>query len=205
MYVAIFFRVSLAPVVAGGASFLRGERAMMASRRLEVGNARCAPARDTNLGGPRAPSRGSPRRDAAPRRAGGAAAPLPRAWVPGATKSCSSARASFPSSRRIRRDAAKSSPFVSRRRRSSLATDMPNYGIQAIVRSEVMVGRRRGFRPDRRRPSRSCSASSGRLIQRNEAIGYEWLVNCGRRDSTARVAHLLCETAVRMHVDGTRT
>ena len=40
-----------------------------------------------------------------------------------------------------------------------------------------------------------------RLIQRNEAIGYEWLVNCGRRDSTARVAHLLCETAVRMHAD----
>jgi CRP-like cAMP-binding protein len=39
-----------------------------------------------------------------------------------------------------------------------------------------------------------------RLIQRNEAIGYEWLVNCGRRDSTARVAHLLCETAVRMNV-----
>jgi CRP-like cAMP-binding protein len=39
-----------------------------------------------------------------------------------------------------------------------------------------------------------------RLLQRNEAIGYEWLVNCGRRDSTARVAHLLCETAERMHV-----
>ena len=37
--------------------------------------------------------------------------------------------------------------------------------------------------------------------QRNEAIGYEWLVNCGRRDSTARVAHLLCETAVRSGVD----
>jgi len=40
-----------------------------------------------------------------------------------------------------------------------------------------------------------------RLVQRNEDIGYEWLVNCGRRDSTARVAHLLCETAVRMRVD----
>ena len=40
-----------------------------------------------------------------------------------------------------------------------------------------------------------------RLVQRNEAIGYEWLVNCGRRDSTARVAHLLCETAVRMRSD----
>ena len=40
-----------------------------------------------------------------------------------------------------------------------------------------------------------------RLVQRNEAIGYEWLVNCGRRDSTARVAHLLCETATRSGID----
>jgi CRP-like cAMP-binding protein len=43
-----------------------------------------------------------------------------------------------------------------------------------------------------------------RLIQRNEAIGYEWLVNCGRRDSTARVAHLLCETAARMHINAAK-
>jgi CRP-like cAMP-binding protein len=74
-----------------------------------------------------------------------------------------------------------------------------DYGIQAIVRSEVMVGRSEDFdpivdsHPEMQRFFR-------RLIQRNEAIGYEWLVNCGRRDSTARVAHLLCETAVRMHV-----
>ena len=40
-----------------------------------------------------------------------------------------------------------------------------------------------------------------RLVQRNEAIGYEWLVNCGRRNSTARVAHLLCETATRAGID----
>jgi len=72
------------------------------------------------------------------------------------------------------------------------------YGIQAIVRSEVMVGKAAEFlpildaHPDLQR-------FFWRLIQRNEAIGYEWLVNCGRRDSTARVAHLLCETAVRMH------
>jgi len=79
------------------------------------------------------------------------------------------------------------------------------YGIQAIVRSEVMVGRAEDFdplvdgHPDMQRFFR-------RLIQRNEEIGYEWLVNCGRRDSTARVAHLLCETAVRMHVaDGAMT
>jgi len=72
------------------------------------------------------------------------------------------------------------------------------YGIQAIVRSEVMVGKSEDFlpildaHPDLQR-------FFWHLIQRNEAIGYEWLVNCGRRDSTARVAHLLCETAVRMH------
>ena len=72
------------------------------------------------------------------------------------------------------------------------------YGIQAIMSSEVMVGRAEDFdpivdaHPDLQRFFR-------RLIERNEAIGYEWLVNCGRRDSTARVAHLLCETAVRMH------
>jgi CRP-like cAMP-binding protein len=74
-----------------------------------------------------------------------------------------------------------------------------DYGIQAIVRSEVMIGKADDFdpivdaHPELHRFFR-------RLIQRNEAIGYEWLVNCGRRDSTARVAHLLCETAVRMHI-----
>ena len=74
------------------------------------------------------------------------------------------------------------------------------YGIQAIVRSEVLIGRSEDFEPivD---AHPELQRFFWRLIQRNEAIGYEWLVNCGRRDSTARVAHLLCETAVRMHVD----
>jgi CRP-like cAMP-binding protein len=74
------------------------------------------------------------------------------------------------------------------------------YGIQAIVRSEVMVGRAEDFDPivD---AHPEMQRFFWRLIQRNEAIGYEWLVNCGRRDSIARVAHLLCETAVRMHAD----
>ena len=75
-----------------------------------------------------------------------------------------------------------------------------DYGIQAIMRSEVMVGRAEDFDPivD---AHPEMQRFFWRLIQRNEAIGYEWLVNCGRRDSTARVAHLLCETAVRMHVN----
>ena len=73
-----------------------------------------------------------------------------------------------------------------------------DYGIQAIVRSEVMVGKASDFDPivD---GHPELQRFFWRLLQRNEAIGYEWLVNCGRRDSTARVAHLLCETAARMH------
>jgi CRP-like cAMP-binding protein len=77
------------------------------------------------------------------------------------------------------------------------------YGIQAIVRSEVMIGKARDFDPivD---AHPELQRFFWRLVQRNEDIGYEWLVNCGRRDSTARVAHLLCETAVRMHTDEQR-
>ena len=74
------------------------------------------------------------------------------------------------------------------------------YGIQAIVRSEVMVGKASDFDPIVE-ANPEMQRFFWRLIQRNEAIGYEWLVNCGRRDSTARVAHLLCETAVRMRSD----
>jgi CRP-like cAMP-binding protein len=74
------------------------------------------------------------------------------------------------------------------------------YGIQAIVRSEVMVGHESDFNaivdahPE-------LQHFFWHLLQRDEAIGYEWMINCGRRDSTARVAHLLCETAARSGVD----
>ena len=77
------------------------------------------------------------------------------------------------------------------------------YGIQAIVKSDVMIGKANDFDPivD---ANPDLQRFFWRLIQRNEAIGYEWLVNCGRRDSTARVAHLLCETAARMHVNASK-
>lgn len=77
------------------------------------------------------------------------------------------------------------------------------YGVQAIVRSEVLVGKAKDFDPivD---AHPEMQRFFWRLVQRNEAIGYEWLVNCGRRDSVARVAHLLCETAARLHVDDAR-
>jgi CRP-like cAMP-binding protein len=76
---------------------------------------------------------------------------------------------------------------------------LASYGIQAIVPSEVLVGSTEDFtRIVDQHPE--MHKFFWHLTQRNEAIGYEWLVNCGRRDSTARVAHLLCETAVRSHV-----
>jgi CRP-like cAMP-binding protein len=78
-----------------------------------------------------------------------------------------------------------------------------SYGIQAIVRSEAMIGRASDFEPIVEATA-ELRRFFWRLIQRNEMIGYEWLVNCGRKDSTARVAHLLCETAARMHIDSSR-
>ena len=75
-----------------------------------------------------------------------------------------------------------------------------DYGLQAIVRSEVLVGKAQDFdaivnaNPE-------VARFFWKLVQRQNAIGYEWLVNTGRRDSTARVAHLLCETATRMGID----
>lgn len=75
-----------------------------------------------------------------------------------------------------------------------------DYGIQAIVKSEVMVGRAEDFN-DLVERNPELARFFWKLIQRHNSIGYEWLVNTGRRDSTARVAHLLCETAERSGID----
>ena len=78
-----------------------------------------------------------------------------------------------------------------------------DYGIEAIVRSEVIIGKAEDFdaivaaHPE-------VQQIFWKLIQRHTSIGYEWLVNCGRRDSITRVAHLLCETAERSGIDPTR-
>jgi CRP-like cAMP-binding protein len=74
------------------------------------------------------------------------------------------------------------------------------YGVQAIVSSQLLVAGEADFNALlAKRPE--LASLFWTLAQRNEAIGYEWLVNCGRRDSTARVAHLLLETAVRKGAD----
>jgi len=78
-----------------------------------------------------------------------------------------------------------------------------DYGIQAIVRSDVMVGKAEDFNAIIE-ANPEVQSIFVKLILRHTSIGYEWLVNCGRRDSTARVAHLLCETVERSGVDAAR-
>lgn len=83
-------------------------------------------------------------------------------------------------------------------RRGSLS-----YGIQPIVRSEVLVGEAADFQrivDDHPEMQKFFL----RLVERNETICYEWLLNAGRRDCHGRVAHLLCETAIRMGADSGR-
>jgi CRP-like cAMP-binding protein len=80
---------------------------------------------------------------------------------------------------------------------------LADYGLQAIVRSDILIGKAEDFdaivdaNPE-------LARFFWKLVQRQNAISYEWLVNTGRRDSTARVAHLLCETAARMGIDVTK-
>ena len=82
-----------------------------------------------------------------------------------------------------------------------LPRDTPaDYGIQAIVRSDVMVGLAKDFDPIVK-ANPELAYFFWRLTQKHATIGYEWLINCGRRDSVARVAHLLCETAERSGVE----
>ena len=75
-----------------------------------------------------------------------------------------------------------------------------DYGLQAIVRSEILIGKAEDFDPivD---ANPELARFFWKLVQRQNAISYEWLVNTGRRDSTSRVAHLLCETAARLGID----
>lgn len=78
--------------------------------------------------------------------------------------------------------------------------NLADYGIQAIVRSRVLVGRQADFDPIvDQHPE--LARFFWKLTERHASIGYEWLLNCGRRDSTARVVHLLCELAERSGVD----
>ena len=75
-----------------------------------------------------------------------------------------------------------------------------DYGIQAIVRSEVLIAEQSDLEVLMDKHP-ELTRFFWKLSQRHASISSEWLVNCGRRDSMARVAHLLCETAERSGID----
>jgi len=75
-----------------------------------------------------------------------------------------------------------------------------SFGIQAIVVSNVSVARA----AELAKCVANCPASQKliwRMMQRNQAIAYEWMVTCGIRETSSRVAHLLCETIQRLGID----
>lgn len=79
-------------------------------------------------------------------------------------------------------------------------TRTADYGLQAIVRSEILIAKAQDFEAFVN-ANPEVARFLWQLVQRHNAISYEWLVNTGRRDSAGRVAHLLCETATRMGID----
>ena len=70
------------------------------------------------------------------------------------------------------------------------------FGLQAIVPSELIVADAEKLGAViQKHPE--INEVFWKLSQRNTGISYQWLLNCGRRDSMGRVAHLLLETAFR--------
>jgi CRP-like cAMP-binding protein len=85
-----------------------------------------------------------------------------------------------------------------------LFLDVADHNVQTLTRAEVAIIPRDALR----RLARS-NASIGHailvLILIEASIFREWVLNVGRRDSRARLAHLLCEFAVRLDAIGLAT
>jgi CRP-like cAMP-binding protein len=78
-----------------------------------------------------------------------------------------------------------------------------DHNVQSLSRSEVAIIPRSALLDLwHARPAVRMAIWMDTLI--DAAIVREWVVNVGRRDSRARIAHLLCEIASRLHVAGAR-
>jgi CRP-like cAMP-binding protein len=79
--------------------------------------------------------------------------------------------------------------------------DVADHHVQALTRAEVAVVPVAALRAlVRERPAVAVAMWIDTLI--DAAIFREWIVNVGRRDATSRIAHLLCEFALRLKVAG---
>lgn len=76
-----------------------------------------------------------------------------------------------------------------------------DHSVQTLTRAELaFVGRRELQELATHRPAVALALWVDTLVE--ASIFREWVVNVGRRDSRARLAHLLCEFAVRLDAAG---
>lgn len=82
-----------------------------------------------------------------------------------------------------------------------LFLDEADHNVQALTRSEVALIPRSAIRDlMSARPAVAQAIITNMLV--DASISREWIANIGRRDARARIAHLLCEFAVRLDAQG---
>jgi CRP-like cAMP-binding protein len=83
----------------------------------------------------------------------------------------------------------------------SLYLDVADHNIQTLTRAEVALVPRPAMRElIEARPAIARAAMIEILVE--ASISREWTLNIGRRDAQTRLAHLLCEVAVRLDAQG---
>ncbi len=83
----------------------------------------------------------------------------------------------------------------------SLFLDVADHNVQTLTRAEVaFIPRIELQKLARSRPSVAHAILVMILVE--ASIFREWVLNVGRRDSRARLAHLLCEFAIRLEAQG---
>ncbi len=83
----------------------------------------------------------------------------------------------------------------------SLYLDVADHNIQTLTRAEVALVPRAAMRDlVQTRPAIAHAVMVEILVE--GSISREWTLNIGRRDAQTRLAHLLCEVAVRLDAQG---
>jgi CRP-like cAMP-binding protein len=85
----------------------------------------------------------------------------------------------------------------------SLFVDAGNYNIQSMTETTIAAFSR-GAVQDLFRTMPSVAESLMTNLSTVLSMSNEWIVNVGRRDARGRVAHLLCEVAIRLGKNGQR-
>lgn len=82
-----------------------------------------------------------------------------------------------------------------------LFLDVADHNVQTLTRAEVALVPRSALQKlARERPAVAEAFMVNVLVE--SSIFREWVVNVGRRDARSRIAHLLCEFAIRLNSQG---